>query len=92
MAQTLATYDDRDGQRHTIELVDHDGDRLVIDRGGDGPARVIAELGDDEGPRQACCLLDGDGAYLERARGGERGLCRAFADDASDGLALGRAA
>lgn len=91
MAQTLATYD-LDGQRHTIELVDHDGDRLVIDRGGDGPAHVIAELTDDEGPRQACCLLDGDGAYLERVRGGERGLCRPLADAAFDEYALGRAA
>ena len=91
MAQLLATYD-LHGRPHRIELVDHDGGRLVIDRGGEGPAQVIAELGAGEGTQQAYCLLGGDGAYLERARSGERGLCRALADDPVEQQALGQAA
>jgi hypothetical protein len=91
MGQLLATYR-LDGKWHRIELVDHGGERLVLDRGGDGPARVIAELAPGEGTRQASCLLDGDGAYLERAQAGERGLCKALAGESSDQAPLERAA
>jgi hypothetical protein len=91
MAQLLASYD-LDGKRHRIELIQQDGGRLVVDRVGDGPAHVIAELGDAEGPEHAYCLLNGDGAYLERARGGERGLCRVLTDDPVEQQPLGQAA
>lgn len=80
MRELLATYE-RAGRRHLIELVDErDGGRLVIDRGPEGPERVVAELAPDEGTEHALCVLHGDGAYLERAQRGEPGLCRALTE------------
>ena len=80
MARVLATYS-LNGKRHRIELVRLRDGGLLLDRGGEGPARVVAELSGDEGEDQALAVLGGDGGYLERARAGESGLCRALQDD-----------
>ncbi len=80
MAQVLATYS-LNGKRHRIELVRLRDGGLLLDRGGEGPARVVAELSGDEGEDQALAVLGGDGAYLERARAGEPGLCRTLQED-----------
>ena len=91
MAQVLATYS-LNGKRHRVELVRLRDGGLLIDRGGEGPARVVAELAGDEGEDQALAVLGGDGAYLERARAGEPGLCRALEEDEALGRAVHRRA
>lgn len=82
-SKLLGTYH-LDGCHHRIELIARDGGRkLLVDRPNDiagGPIGVIAELDPDEGERQARALLHGAGAYLQRARRGERGLCRPLGD------------
>jgi hypothetical protein len=80
MARLLATYT-RAGERHRIELVPQGACKLLVDRAGDGPVRLVAELGPDEGEAQALAVLHGEGAYLERARAGEPRLCKALDDD-----------
>ncbi len=90
MAQVLATYS-LNGKRHRIELVRLRDGGLLLDRGGEGPARVVAELSGDEGEDQALAVL-GDGAYLERARAGEPGLCRTLQEDEALGRAVRRRA
>ena len=50
--------------------------RLVLDLAARGPAYVVAELDVGEGRPQIAAVLFGEGRYLERARAGERGLCR----------------
>ena len=75
MSELIATYTVR-GEHHRLELVDTPEGRLLLDRGGSGAPRVVAELGPDEHREQAEAVLDGDGAYLRRARAGEPGLCR----------------
>jgi hypothetical protein len=50
--------------------------RLVLDLAARGPAYVVAELELGEGRPQIAAVLFGEGRYLERARAGERGLCR----------------
>lgn len=84
MAQLLATYTLK-GERHRIELVSLRGGALVLDRPGEGQPHVVAELSREEGEEEALAVLDA-GGYIERARAGEPGLCRALADDE----ALGR--
>jgi hypothetical protein len=76
MSQLLATY--RLGaELHRIELARRRGGALVLDRPGEGAPRVVAELAEDEGREQALAVLH-EGGYLERARAGEEGLCRAL--------------
>jgi hypothetical protein len=75
MARLLATYT-LAGERHRIEFVPQGAYKLLVDRAGDGPVRLVAELGPDEGEPQALAVLHGEGAYLERARAGEPGLCK----------------
>lgn len=90
-ARLLGTYR-LEGIRHRIELIAHRGERLLVDRPDDGgPIGVIAELCPGEGERQAQALLIGQGAYLQRARAGEPGLCRAL-DARSDQAPARRAA
>lgn len=79
MAQLLATYTLK-GERHRIELVSLRDGKLLVDRAGDGAPLVVAELCGEEGEEQALAVLDA-GGYLERARAGEPGLCRALAED-----------
>ena len=50
--------------------------RLVLDLAARGRAYVVAELDVGEGRPQIAAVLFGEGRYLERARTGERGLCR----------------
>ena len=79
MGKLLATFS-LDGERHRVELAALRGGALVLDRAGEGPALVVAELDREEGQDQAFAVL-GAGGYLERARAGEPGLCRALAED-----------
>jgi hypothetical protein len=76
MARVLATYS-LNGHLHRIELVRLRHGTLVLDRPAEGAARVVAELSREEGEEQALAVLHA-GGYLERARAGERGLCRAL--------------
>ena len=91
MARVIATYS-LNGKRHRVELVRLRDGGLLLDRGGEGPARVVAELSGDEGEDQALAVLGGVGAYLERARAGEPGLCRALGEDEALGRAVRRRA
>ena len=91
MAQVLATYS-LNGERHRIELVRLRDGALLLDRGGEGPTRVVAELSRDEGELEALGVLGGDGGYLERARSGEPGLCRALRGDEALARPAGRRA
>jgi hypothetical protein len=79
MAQLLATYT-LEGERHRIELVRLRDGALVLDRPTEGAPRVVAELSREEGEDQARAAVDA-GGYLERARAGEGGLCRALRQD-----------
>lgn len=90
MARLLATYT-LNGQRHLIELVSLRDGTLLLDRVGDGAPLVVAELCREEGEEQARAVLDA-GGYLERARAGEPGLCRALADDEALGRSTHRRA
>lgn len=79
MAQLLGTYT-LNGERHRLELLSLRDGKLLVDRAGDGPPLVVAELSCEEGEEQALAVLEG-GGYIERARAGEPGLCRALAED-----------
>ncbi len=79
MAQLLTTYT-LNGERHRIELFSLRDGKLLVDRAGDGAPLVVAELSGEEAEEQALAVLEG-GGYMERARTGEQGLCRALADD-----------
>jgi hypothetical protein len=83
MGRLLATYSLR-GERHRIELVRLRDGALVLDRRGEGAPLVVAELSREEGEAHALAVLDA-GGYLERARAGEPGLCRALAADERQG-------
>jgi hypothetical protein len=87
MAQLLATYS-LYGELHRVELVRLRDGALLVDRPADGAPRVVAELSREEGEDQALAVLHA-GGYLERARAGEPGLCRALAGDEGLGRAAG---
>lgn len=89
MGRLLATYT-VNGDRHRIELVPVAGGALVLDRASGMPG-VVAELSREEGEEEALAVLDA-GGYIERARAGEPGLCRALADDEALGRPSRRAA
>jgi hypothetical protein len=76
MAQLLASYP-LNGELHRIELVPLRDGAIVLDRTIDRDALVVAELAPGEGEEQALAVIHG-GRYLERARAGEPGLCRAL--------------
>lgn len=76
MAQLLVTYA-LEGDLHRIELVSLRDGAIVLDRTTEGGALVVAELARGEGEEEALAVIHG-GRYLERARSGETGLCRAL--------------
>jgi hypothetical protein len=76
MAQLLATYS-LYCELHRVELVPLRDGALLLDRAAEGAPLVVAELSRDEGEDQALAVLHA-GGYLERARAGEQGLCRAL--------------
>jgi hypothetical protein len=79
MARLLATYS-LYGELHRVELVPLRDGALVLDRPAEGEPLVVAELSREEGEDQARAVLEA-GRYLERARAGERGLCRSLRRD-----------
>jgi hypothetical protein len=79
MAQLFATYS-LNGELHRVELVPLRDGALLLDRPADGAPLVVAELSREEGEDQALAVLMA-GGYLERARAGERGLCRTLRRD-----------
>jgi hypothetical protein len=76
MAHLLATYV-LGNQLHRIELVSLQSGGIVLDRAAERDPLVVAELACGEGEDQALAVVHA-GGYLERARAGEPGLCRAL--------------
>lgn len=78
MTELIATYES-DGVVHRIELVTTIDGALLLDRGIDGDALVVAELDRGEGRAQAVAVLH-SGGYLVRASRGEPRLACPLAE------------
>jgi hypothetical protein len=79
MTRLLATYS-LYGELHRVELVRLRDGALLLDRPAESAPLLVAELSREEGEDQALAVLE-TGGYLERARAGERGLCRSLRRD-----------
>jgi hypothetical protein len=79
MTRLLATYC-LYGELHRVELVRPRHGALLLDRAAEGAPLLVAELSREEREDQALAVLEA-GGYLERARAGERGLCRSLRGD-----------
>jgi hypothetical protein len=78
MSDLIATYEHA-GVVHHIELVKTPDGSLLLDRGLDGLARVVAEVDIQHAIEEALAVLHA-GGYLLRAQRGEPGLAPRLTD------------